>query len=170
MSTWNAALRFGLVIALVPLLSGGGCVVTVDPLDGGGGNGGGGGGGDGTGTVITVRIINASNVTLDPEIYISAEPVTVEQLFQPGNKYTAFGVGTLGLLGSAGTDQFTIECANARVIGTSGGKFGDNLNEPEGTGRQIVLTQDLSIFCEGRVTFTYSRSGGGFTTTFDVDP
>jgi hypothetical protein len=169
MPTWNATLRFGLVIVLVPLLTGGGCVVTVDPLDGNGANGG--GDDDGTTTdVITVRIINASNVTLDPEIYISAEPVTIEQLFQPGNKYTAFGVGTLGLLGAADADQFTIECANARVIGTSGGSFGDNLNDPEGTGRQIVLTQDLSIFCEGRVTFTYSRSGGGFTTTYDVDP
>ena len=169
MFAWNTALRFGLVIALVPLLSGGGCVVTVDPLDGGGGNGGGDDDGT-TGDVITVRIINASNVTLDPEIYISAEPVTIEQLFQAGNKYTAFGVGTLGLLGPADTDQFTIACADARVIGTNGGKFGDDLNDPEGTGRQIVLTQDLSIFCEGQVTFTYSRSGGGFTTTFDVDP
>jgi hypothetical protein len=51
-----------------------------------------------------------------------------------------------------------------------GGSFGDDLNNPEGTGRQIVLTQELSFFCEGRITFRYSGSGGTFNTSFDLDP
>jgi len=169
MSARKSILSLGLAVMFLPFLCGGGCVVTIDPVNGGDGDNNGGNGGS-TDTTITIRIINATNVTLDPEIYVSAEPVNLEDLFRTGNKYTAFGVGTLGLLGGGDTDQFTVQCANARVIGTKGGKFGDDLNNPDGTGRQIVLTQDLSVFCGGRVTLTYSRSGDGFNTTYDVDP
>lgn len=146
-----------------------GCVVTVEPDPNDNGNGDGNGGG-GDGETIRVRIVNTTNVDLDPEVYLSAQAVGVEELFQPGNKYTAFGVATLGIIEAFGSDSFTVTCADARILGTTGGRFGDNLNEPDGFGRQIVLTQDLNVFCGGTVTFTYSRSGDAFTTTFDVDP
>lgn len=143
-----------------------GCV-TIDP------NGNGGNNNDNTGPEpgsIRINVVNATNTTLDPEIFISATPVGVSDLFAAANKYTAFGVGTLGLLGPSGSDSFTLACDAVRVLGTRGGRFGDNLNAPDGTGRQIVLTQELNLFCDGAVTLTYSRSGAGFTTTFDVQP
>jgi len=155
----KALLLFGCAWAA----AGGGCVITIDPPPGGGG-----GGGAGTGT-ITVRIVNTTNTTLDPEIHVSAAAVSSEELFQPERKYTRFGVGTLGLLGPASSDDFTLSCAEVRVIGTAGGRFGDDLNNPEGSGRRVVLTQDLNIFCGDRVTFTFSRTPGGFTTRFYVD-
>lgn len=130
----------------------------------------GGSGEPNTPTTIRVRIVNQSGVTLDPEFYASGAAVGLDELFQPGNKFTRFGVGTLGILGRLSSDEFVIDCSAARVIGTRGGRFGDDLNDPIGTGRQIVLTQELNVFCGGRLTLTYSRSGDTFTTTFDVQP
>lgn len=141
----------------------GGCVITISD----GNNNDNGGSGD---AVITVRVINASDVTLDPQIYSSAENVGVDALFADANKLTAYGVGTLGILGPNSEDSFAVTCANARTLGTRGGSFGDNLNAPVGMGRQILLTQDLSVFCGGEVILTYSGSGTSFTTTFDVNP
>lgn len=149
-----------LAMALPGLM--GGCVIQITP--------GGNGGNDNTTTPpqkITVRIVNEADTTLDPEVFVSATPATVDQLFAAGNKFTSFGVGTLGLLGPKSEDTVDVDCANVRVIGTHGGKFGNNLNAPDGTGQQIVLTQDLSIFCGGAVTFTFSNNGG-FTTTYSV--
>ncbi len=165
MFAWNAALRFALVIALVPLLSGGGCVVTVDPLDG---NGGDGDGGDGTETVITIRIINATNTDLDPEIYISDQPVSKEELFTAANKYRAFGVFDSGVLGPLGTETFELDCSLVRVIGTTGGRFESETN-PEQSDREFFLAQDSVFICGDRITFTYKETLTGFTTELDLD-
>jgi hypothetical protein len=140
-----------------------GCVVNLDDLIDGSDDQGGQ-----TDTQITVRVVNTTNVTLDPEIYVSAEPVSVADLFRARNKYTAYGVGTTGILADFDSDTFTLDCSEVRVIGVRGGAFGDDLNNPDGTGDQVVLTQDLNIFCGGSVTFTYSRSGGEFTTSYTV--
>lgn len=154
---------FFLSMAAVLFLAPAGCLVSVEPDGNQNDNGA------GTATTIHVRIINATNVTLDPEVYASATPVDAAGLFLDGNKYTAFGVGTLGLLGPNASDSFDIDCANARVIGTKGGKFGDDLNQPDGVGQQVILTQDLSVFCGGTLTLTYSRSGGAFATNFSAE-
>lgn len=149
----------GAVVGIAALCSG--CLIGI-------GDGGGDGGG-GTPEKIRVTVVNQSGITLDPEIYKSAAPVTVEELFADGNKFTAFGVGTLGLLGPGGSDTFTLTCEEARVIGTRGGRFGDNQNNPDGFGQQIVLAQDLSVFCGGTLTIVYSRRpGGGFQTNHTV--
>lgn len=156
------AATVGLIVVTALL---GGCIIQVSDNQNDNNNGG-----PPPAQKITVRIVNDSNTTLDAEIYISATPATVDELFAAGNKFTAFGVGTLGLLGADSSATIEIDCANIRVIGTKGGRFGDNLNNPQGTGRQIVLTQDLNLFCGGSVTFTYDGSGSNFTTTFDVKP
>jgi len=153
-----------LTVALVPL-SGGGCTITVGAFDGVSDDAP----VEESGKIV-VRVVNRTNVTLDPQIYVSAEPVTADELFASENKYTTFGVGTLGLLGGGGSDRFPLSCEQARVIGTQGGLFGDDLNNPDGSGRRIVLTQDYSVFCGGSVTFIYEREGDGFTTTYDVEP
>jgi hypothetical protein len=139
----------------------GGCIVTVEPDGPGGGP---------RGTTITIRVVNSTTTTIDPDIYIATEAATVEQLFVPQRKYTAFGVGKLGVLAPASSDEFTLPCDRVAVLGTLGGKFGDDLTMPDGTGRQIVLTRDLNLFCNGRVTFTYSGSRGAYTTSFTVSP
>lgn len=160
MTTRMFFLRSVLAAAALALAIGG-CVVEVDP-------GGDDGGGDPTEQTITLRVTNSSNVTLDPEIYISATPVSADELFTDANKLTRFGVGTLGLLGGNDSDTFTVDCAAARVIGTKGGRFGDDLTNPQGSGQQVILTQDLSIFCGGTLRLTYSGSGTSFNTNFTV--
>jgi hypothetical protein len=159
------------LIGLIALLHGG-CVITVDPNDGGDGNGD--GNGDGTAEQVTIRIVNTTPNTLDPEIYLSATPVDESGLFQASNKYTLFGVGRLGLLAGSDSESFTIDCAEARVVGTRGGSFGggtdnNDLTDPAGTGTQRILVQDQVFTCGERITFTYRRSGDGFITTLDFD-
>ena len=166
MPEWKRILRYLLCGALLLIPSGGGCVVTIDPNDGGGR--GGGGAPPGPDPIITIRVVNATNTTLDPQIFIAAGPVSIAELFDPGRKVTNFGVGTLGLLGPLGSDTITPTCASAVVIGTQGGAFGDDLNNPEGNGRQIVLTQDVNVSCGDTITFTFQRSGTGFDTDFRV--
>lgn len=164
MSTWKTLANIAALVAFCAMLSGGACVVDVVPIDTGGDWLGGGD----DATTITVVIINATNTTLDPEIYVSAENVGVQQLFQPARKYTRFGVGTLGLLGPSGSDSFELECTAVIVLGTQGGAFGDDLNNPDGTGRQIVLTQDLNVYCGDTVRFTFTGSGTNFDTSYQV--
>jgi hypothetical protein len=157
--------RAVLASALLLPFAGPSCVVTVEPDPGGGGGGGGG-----SPEVIRVRLINTSNVTLDPEIFVSPQGLLVEDLFVPTNKYVLFGVGKQGFLADNDSDEFEIPCADAVTIGTKGGRFGDDLNNPDGTGTQIVLRLHESVFCNGRLTLTYSGSGNSFQTTFVVEP
>jgi hypothetical protein len=152
--------RFIAAILLVPFVIGSGCVVTIDDNNGGGNST----------ASIRVRVVNATNTTLDPEIYRVATEVPVLELFNDGNKFTRFGVGTLGILGPGDSDEFDFECSGTAMLGTRGGRLGDDISNPTGVGRQIVLTRDLNIFCDSQVTFTFQPSGSGFTTTFDVSP
>lgn len=164
---WSVCL-LGLV-TLVP----GGCTITIDPnfpLDP---NTGGNDPNDAT--TLTIRVVNSTGNTLDPQIYLADGPVDLAGLFTASRKYTDYGVGRLGLLAKNTSDSFTIDCSEARVIGTRGGSFGggddgNDLNNPAGSGRQLVLTQELVFFCGDRITFTYDQSGGGFTTSFDISP
>ena len=149
-------------------LSFGGCTITVDPtdLDIGGGS-------SPTG-VVTIRIINSTGHTLDPQIYIASEPVDLENLFAGNRKHTNYGVGQLGLIAANTSDDFEIECDLIRLIGTQGGSFGggddnNDLNNPAGSGTQRVLTQELVFDCGERITFTYRQITGGFRTDSDVD-
>lgn len=150
--------RWGTGLIGAALLSG--CVVefTPDPDDGGSGGE----------TKITIRVVNASSVIVDPEIFLSATPVAADQLFVDGNKFTQFGFATLGLIDGGETDSFEVDCSVARVIGTKGGRFGDDLNNPIGSGQQIVLTQELSVFCGGTLTLTFAGGGSTFTTNYSV--
>jgi hypothetical protein len=159
---WRAAALVGLAL-LLP----GGCVVTVEPTDGGDGNGD---DGAGNGVItITIRVINTTNTGLDPEIYLADEPVTHDELFVASRKYTDFGVFGLGVIAEHSSDSFTVECSAARVVGTAGGKFGDDIKNPIGSGTERFLAQDSQFFCGERITFTYSQTAGGFNTTVVVD-
>ncbi len=161
-TTWPRIGRWTL-LTLAPLLALG-CTVTVDPNP----NNGGGGANPDPDTV-TIRVFNRTNTTLDPEIHVATAPVTITQLFFNSRKYTDFGVGTLGLLGPRGSDSFALPCSQVRVLGTEGGAFGDDLNNPDGRGRQIVLTQELVFDCGSVITFSFERDGDGFTTAFEVE-
>jgi len=148
-------------------LPGAGCIITIEPDPGGGD----GGGGDPVPRTITIRVVNATSTGLDPEIYLSADSVSSAALFNAGNKFTSFGFLNLGALERFSSDQFDVLCSDARLLGTRGGAFGeDPFNDPEGNGTQIVLAQDVSVFCGGTVVFSFGRSGGGFTTAFEVNP
>lgn len=171
-SAATALLLKGCAIAACAVLTGAllgaGCVVTIEPDDDG--DGGGGNGGPDPGEVVTITIRNLTSTTLDPELFVASEFLAAADLFVAERKFTAFGVGTLGLLGPGGSDSFEFACPDVLSLGTPGGKFGDDLNNPTGTGRQILLTQGFSLFCGGSVVLTYSQEGDGFSTSFDVEP
>ncbi len=146
----------------------GGCTITVDPTDLDIGDG------SSSPDVVTIRIVNRTDHTLDPQIYISSEPVGLEDLFAGSRKYTDYGVGRQGLIAANTSDDFELDCALVRLIGTRGGSFGggddnNDLNNPAGSGTQRVLTQELVFDCGERITFTYQQTAGGFRTDTDVD-
>jgi hypothetical protein len=146
-----------------------GCTVTIDPTDLDPNNGDGGTATD----AITIRIVNLTSHTLDPQIYVASEPVSADYLFRSTRKYTEYGVGLQGLIAANTTDDFDLDCSQARVIGTLGGLFGggeddNDLNNPAGSGTQLILTQDLVFYCGARITFTYRETSSGFTTAFTV--
>src|ERR1041384_2707505 len=64
---------------------------------------------------IKIKVENDSHVSLDPQIYISDQFAALDQLFVPANKYTAYGVGTIGILADDDSASFTVECAGARI-------------------------------------------------------
>lgn len=148
-----------------------GCVVQINTDDGGGSSGG-----DSTPQTVRIRVINLTTRALDPEIYVSPEVLAdPNDLFDESHKFTRLGVGLLGVLGPGDSDTITLDCDEAMMIGTKGGVFGggddgNDLSDPAGTGRRIILIQDQSVFCGDRVTFRYRRESGEFTTTFDVEP
>jgi hypothetical protein len=150
---------------LILVLSGlAGCVVTVS--NDGGGNGS---GQPPAPTTITVNIVNDTNVALDPQVFIAANNVSATDAFAPVNQFTDFGVGSLGILDANDSATLTVDCDAAAIIATQGGIFGNDLNHSDGQGQQIVLRQNESVFCGSTVTFTYTRAGSGFTTTFKVN-
>ncbi len=166
----SSSLCMASLLAMMP----GGCMVTVTP-SGGEGSDPNGESGSAPDALVTVRIVNATPNTLDPEIYVAAAAGQPEELFAAANKYTDFGVGRLGVLVGGGSTSFSIACDQAAMIGTHGGSFGggddgNDLRDPAGAGLQRVLTQELVFFCGDTITFTYQRTADGFTTTFDIDP
>ena len=56
------------------------------------------------------RLINATNTTLDPQLYVAGGALSIAELFNASRKYTAFGVGTLGLLGPGGNATIEFTC------------------------------------------------------------
>lgn len=146
-----------------------GCTVTIpDPNDNGNGNGGGGN----PPNTIRIRVVNNTNSTIDPDIYITGDAVTdAAQLFAPSRKFTRYGVGNRGLLGGRDSDEFTVDCSVARVLGTQGGLFSgadDDVDNPAGVGQQRILSQNLGFLCGDVIEFAYSRSGDTFTTTVSL--
>lgn len=157
----------GWIAALVTAaLAAPGCVITISD-----GSGGGDSNSPPPPTTITVNVINTTEVSLDPQIYFSDQFIPPDQLFVDANKFTAYGVGTLGFLADDDSSSFTVDCTRAVTFGTRGGAFGDDLANPIGGGKQIILRLDESVSCGQIVTLTYRRTAeGGFTTDFVVAP
>lgn len=142
---------------------GSGCVITFEPIDNSNGDG------STPASTITVRVVNQTDVGLEPQIYFSASATTADELFVKSNLFTRFGIFGRGLIDRFSEDSFTVNCSDARLIGTFGGRFVDNSGEPQGTGTQRVLTQEVNFNCGERITFIYRRTGGVFVTSIAVD-
>lgn len=146
----------------------GGCIIEVDPLPPSGG-GGGSGGGSTEPTTVTLRLINETGATIDPQIFVTGGAITdPDDLFVSGNAFTRFGVGNRGLLGDFDSDSISFDCTDARIIGTRGGLFGDDLENPDGVGQRRILGQDTNFECGETITLRFGVSGGVFVTTVSI--
>lgn len=152
-------------LALVAALSMGGCTVIVDNNN----NNGNSNDNSNRPPGIRIKVVNKTNVTLDPELFILAQ-VTVDPnlIFQPGNRFTRYGVGTRGLLGPNGSDEVDLDCETTYTIATFGGAFGDDLDNPLGRGTQRILLLGSSFTCGDLITLTFSGSAGSYVTTVAV--
>ena len=121
-------------------------------------------------SAITVKIVNATDKALDPQIYVGPSAAGVQALFTDANKKRDFGFGGLGYVEPSSEASFSIPCGQQVLIGTQGGAFGDNLNTPLGRGQQLVLEEDVSVRCTYVLTFTFSASGNQLVNEYSVKP
>ena len=156
MTRRNLALPILILSGLAVLLHGG-CSITFNPTPNGGTEG-----------KVTIRVVNNTSVDLDPQIFIAASVLPRNELFQQKYKYTDYGVFDEGLLGPYGSETFTLDCADARAVGTLGGKFNENGTVEKGD-REYILTQENVYFCGDVITFTYSRTSDGYTVNYDLN-
>jgi hypothetical protein len=121
-------------------------------------------------SAITVKIVNATDKALDPQIYVGPSAAGVPALFTDANKKRDFGFGGLGYVEPSSEASFSIPCGQQVLIGTQGGAYGDNLNTPLGRGQQLVLEEDVSVRCTYVLTFTFSASGNQLVNEYSVRP
>ncbi|MCK4341532.1 MAG: hypothetical protein KAY37_07415 [Phycisphaerae bacterium] len=147
------------IVAVAALLVAGGCVLRVVPAED-----------DGTSSAsaIKIKIVNATSKPLDPQIYVGSPEGGVEGLFVPENKRTNFGVGSLGVMLPQSETSFSVMCGELGLFGTQGGIFGQNLENPDGSGRQVVLQENINVQCGDLVTFAFSAQGNTLVTTYAV--
>ena len=137
-----------------------GCVITVEPIDTQ----------PSTPTTITIRIVNNTNKALDPQIYVAPREVGAANIFQPQYLKTDFGLGNRGILAPRSDAVFTITCADQGLVGTQGGIYGDDLNNPIDQGRQVVLESGVSMQCGDYVQFRFDALLSELITTYSVTP
>lgn len=153
--TWTRAVIFLTAIVWLPM---GGCVITVDPINNP----------PATPTTITVRIVNNTTKALDPQIYIAAADVGADNLFQAQYKRTNFGVGNLGTLLPGTSATFSVQCGQLGLVGTQGGIFGDDLNNPLDQGDKIVLQENVSVQCGYQIEFRFDQRLTTLINTYSV--
>lgn len=159
MHAQHTRVLIGTLLATILIATLGGCVIEFVPVD------------DGTtdpATTITVRIINNTNLPLDPQLYLGSPDGGVEGLFVAENKRTDFGVGTLGIMLARSDTSFTVDCGELGLIGTLGGIFGDDLQNPLGSGHQVVLQENVNVNCGDVVTFAFNAQGSTLITSYAV--
>ncbi len=121
-------------------------------------------------TGITIRLINKTAKPLDPEIYVGLADDGVDALFDIENKRTDFGVGGVGILLPDGEVTIAVRCGDHVLIATLGGIFGDDLTDPIGSGRQLVLEEDVNVMCGDTLTFRFAANGDSIATGFSATP
>jgi hypothetical protein len=117
---------------------------------------------------VLVRVQNRTDRPLDPQLYVSPAADGLDNLFSASNKRTDFGVGSVGVLLPDSSAEFPLDCGVEHLLATHGGAFGDDLNNPDGTGEYVVLEQGLNLHCGDVVTFTFVNSGNTLTVTYAV--
>lgn len=117
---------------------------------------------------IEVRLVNDTDRPLDPQIYVAGINGSLEDLFSPANKQTKFGVGSLGTMLPKSETSLTLTCDETGYFGTLGGIFGEDLESPDGSGRQVVLQENINVECGDVVTFWFENAGNTLITTYAV--
>lgn len=125
-------------------------------------------------TTITIRLINASSqYAVDVELYTSSTPVSniATDLFIDSKKVTeSIGFAGTGLIAPGQVDSIQVECGQAVVIGTKGGRF---VNIETGAeirpGQQRVAQMGMLYQCGDIITLRYRPDGEAFTTDLFVE-
>lgn len=121
-------------------------------------------------TGIVVKVVNATDQPLDPQLYAGSTTGDPEGLFEPANRRTDFGVGHLGILLPGGEGLFAVTCEQHVLIGTLGGVFGEDLTAPQGQGDRLVLEEGLNVSCGDLVTFTFREDGNRLRVSLAIGP
>lgn len=133
----------------------------------------GGGGGVVPSDSVRVRFANRTPHALDVEFH-AADTVGDDipaALFVAANEIKeGLGFAGTGLIDKGGTDELTLPCVDAAVIGTLGGTFvNPDGGELIGTGQQRVAVKGLQYDCGESITFIFDDSGSTFETSLVIN-
>ncbi len=120
-------------------------------------------------TTVTIRVKNTTFVLgVAPQVYATPDAVVDPNadLFVGANRlFQTINFGS-GILPHGYTESVELDCADARVIGTLGGRFYKQDGTVVGDGQTVILTQGLQFNCGDTLTFTYK---GHSAETIDTD-
>ncbi|MBK9120940.1 MAG: hypothetical protein IPM18_15270 [Phycisphaerales bacterium] len=119
---------------------------------------------------VNLILVNSTAFPLDPEVFSAAATIGPGGLFNAANKLTEFGVGLRGVLLANTTAEIAVDCGSV-LIGTVGGAYGNDLNDPDGTGQPYILQQGVNFACGDTIVLTFTtRTDGSLVTTLTVVP
>lgn len=136
------------------------CFTVINPPDGGDDNP--------PAEKVTIRLINLSSYTLDPQLHVSDQPLgdPAATLFLPANIRVAPDTSGTGIMQPGQTAEIVVDCTAAAAIGTLGGRFLNRSDGSEaGTGQQRLSPIGQVYSCTDVLTFTYQAQNSTFTTS-----
>ena len=120
---------------------------------------------------ITVRLVNASDFTLDPNLYAAAGTLSSSALFVPANLVTSFADGGLATVEPGASRTAVIACAAAGTLGVYRPMFTDSVGLSGGRTADVsfVLSEGITFRCGQTLVLTYSGTEAGFGVTYVVE-
>ncbi len=119
---------------------------------------------------VTVRLVNTSSFTVDPNLYAAAGSLSADELFQSTNLVTSFSEEAFATIPPGQSRDVTIRCRWAGTVGVYRPVF---TGVGVGTGGQ---SQDSLVWHQGdqfqrgqTIVFTYSAGNKAFHVAASVE-
>ena len=120
---------------------------------------------------VTVRLVNASDFTLDPNLYAASGTLSSSALFVPANLVTSFADGGLATVEPRASRTARVDCDAAGTLGVNRPVFTDSVGLRGGraAATSFVLSEGVTFRCGQTLVLTYRGTEAGFGVTYVVE-